>query len=271
MSVVTLDDVTLLRHADYRGWGYHMCKFAGSVVPSFPPSDAYGAHVFVKMDVSQVLYAQVAQAFFPNATVLPPTRLLSDRNRSRLARLQRTAPSDGVPAHLARAWRATPLDAVYASITPLYHKSRMVGRRLYDGAGDCTGFATRRHSDDLVQVVLLDYLFGCRDRVANCFLLDGAHLVLDTCAREWRPDPPPRLNYGAPDDYLETWVREGRARALRPLLAKWLPGLHALSRGARWLTVDVPIGARVERDVRRRAQLLVTSLTRDSRSPRGAP
>ena len=242
MLLVTLDDVRFIKHADYRPWGCHMCKFHAHIITRnrFPSSASYDAHrVFVKTGVDQFLYWYVQRRFFTGFNVTPPTKLLVDANRTRLDSFRRFAPSDRIPRSKVLRWRNTPLVALHASVTPLFapdhlNRHRRIGRRLYDGAGDCSRFLQRADKYDLFQVVFLDYLFGCRDRIANCFVVDGAHVILDT-GFDAKPMPK-AVNFGSVADYLEYHAASNVLCEFRSRYPTWYAQLGVLSRRPGWMS-----------------------------------
>lgn len=236
MTTITLDNLEFIRHADFRPWGCHMCKFHAKLVGTrFEPSDLYDDRiVFVKRDASQFLYSYVVRNYFPHIRVTPPTMLVVDTNRTRLDRFRKSAPANQIPLLRARQWRKQPLHSFVASVTPLYrHINQPSGRRLYDGTGDCTGFMHTRRAD-LFHVVFLDYLFGCRDRIANCFMMDGQHLVLDTGFS--KDTMPSTVNFGQPSDYLEYHVRSDLCH-LRQHYTEWYRNLVAFVHHPNWLNL----------------------------------
>ena len=245
MTILTLDNLEFIRHADFRPWGCDMCKFHARLIGSrFVESDDYDNRiVFVKMDPSQFLYGYIAHTYFPDIRVTPPTMLAVDTNQTHLYRFRKSAPADKIPLSRARKWRKLPLHRFVASVTPLYKASHLnkPGRRLYDGTGDCTDFMHKSRAD-LFHVVFLDYLFGCRDRIANCFLLDGVHFVLDTFFDRKRM--PRKVNYGRPSDYLEYHVIEGSDLChLRRRHPDWYRNLVAFVNRPIWLNISSDIDA----------------------------
>ena len=123
---------------------------------------------------------------------------------------------------------------------------------MYDGSGNCAHFIDRLSDYELFQV---DYLFGFRDRIANCFTLDGHLLILDT---GYANTTLRTVNFGRVDDYLEHHVaeRSKRLHAVRTRYPYWFADLQSFVRRSRW----VPDGTafdEIEQTVLARARRLV--------------
>lgn len=237
MSIISLENLHFVKHADYRPWGCHMCKFHAYIINGgFGQSQLYHpTKVFVKFDTSQFMYSYLAENYFPDFRVVPPAKLLADTNMVRVKQFKRSAPSQNVPVSKVRKWRKE-LHTIYASVTPVYMPSYLNhGRRLYDGVGDCRRFMERTNDYNLFQIVFLDYLFGCKDRIANCFTLDGSLFVLDT---GFSPDPPPsHVNFGVPSDYLDFHVHKSDLCHLRKKYVVWYSNLMRFVNASRWFRV----------------------------------
>lgn len=236
MYLVGLKNLSFIKHADYRPWGCHMCKFHAHMTPAFLHSELYDEiTVFVKMDISQFMYSYVADNYFPDFVVTPPAKLLVETKVEKIREFRRYAPSDNVPAHKVSQWR-NQIDPIYASITPLFHTKYLNhGRELYDGTGDCTNFINKFDRYDLFQVVFLDFLFGNRDRIANCFILNNTHLILDTGFSDTSlKDVNNKVNYGSPSDYLEYHLTNSKLCAARMQYPTWFKHLEAFAKQQKW-------------------------------------
>ena len=262
MSIVTLQKLTFLSMADYRPWGCHMCKF-GAVFREksdyFPTSPLYHENkVFVKMEMSQCIYDYIARRYFPEFTVTPPCRFLIDTNATRIAYFQRTAPSGKTPQKLVHKWRQINQNRVHASVVPLY-AFKSGGRRLYDGTGDCTRFMQKRGDYMLFQIVFLDYLFGNFDRVANCFMINGRMLALDT---GFSKKEAKKVNFGHVSDYLSFHVRTNSTllHDFKRRYPTWYRHLTHFSDLSTWISIQDLDTKYIEGVVLQRARTLLRTL-----------
>ena len=268
-SVLGLGDLTFEKHIDYRPWGCHMCKFLASLSnrASFPRSKFYDTtKAFVKMDVSQFAYSFLATKFFPDIVVTPPVKLLVELDGRKIQHFRLHAPSNNVPTRRVIAWRQE-REPVFASITPLFHTAYLNhGRRLYDGSGDCTNFMNRPDNVELFQIVFLDFLFGNRDRIANCFTLSGALLLLDTGFN--RGPFPQAVNYGSPSDYLAYHLERPSICRLRHRHGILFSNLRRFTNHSEWLSEFTPYDRHgqafrsIQTAVHTRARSLVSALQR---------
>jgi hypothetical protein len=114
---------------------------------------------------------------------------------------------------------------------------------------------------DLFQVVFLDYLFGCRDRIANCFTMNGSLLILDT---GFSFDPmPSSVNFGKPSDYLDFHVQWSDVCHLRTQYAPWYSNLVRFANTSNWFGIAKILPrsfATEESVVRTRARKLLAKL-----------
>ena len=229
MTALGLRDLNLTRDVAYYPWGCVMCKFHGRVLPHrlrFPPSADYTNEVFVKVGDMTFFYDHVARTHFPDFHVTPRVRLLVERDRTQLREFQAHAPRSLVPARRLRRWLRRWPSPLYGSVVPLY-------RNLTKH--DCARFQQRRDYA-LFQVVFLDYLFGDRDRVANCFWTGGAYVTLDT---GFSADPRFKANFGSRTDHLQHHVAQPHLHQglcfLRAEYVGWHVSLQRFAARDRWL------------------------------------
>ena len=110
MTSLTLDNLTLIRNADFRPWGSEMCKFHARLGGArFPESNYYDNQIgFVKTDPSQFLCRYVAHTYFPDIHVTPPTMLAVDTNQIHLDRFRKSCGQDTIVQSTEVAKYASP-------------------------------------------------------------------------------------------------------------------------------------------------------------------